>query len=61
MSKIRIPAKYLEEIVKTYKEKDEWTFETPGGNVLQCTKVEGVDSFDGRHWTSIDFLWNPDD
>ena len=61
MDKIRIPYRFIKEIVdyfehaaKTDFSNDEWTFETEGGNVLVAKSIK----IDEKRY-SIDFEWNP--
>lgn len=59
MDKIRIPAKYLELILKemiSNPEKESWTFISDLGNVLVCNKIKT-----NTQTECIDFQYNPDD
>ena len=54
MLNLRIPAKWLEEIVRTIDEKDSWDFYTEGGNHLHVEKAEG-----DHEKLVLDFVYNP--
>lgn len=56
MKDIRVPLSWLEEITKTSKDINKWSFTSAGGNTLSAKKVK-CPSGD----FSIDFEYNPED